>query len=104
MWLYLGLEADERNIQKQELKDEHVCRTCYKRICEKMAILQILLSHLHDNHPEEYIEAFKFAQKSESSIQLSLLDTIQKGSMYSAKSPRARELNRALGYVLAKDM
>jgi len=29
-WQYFGLEADEKNIPKQELEDQPVCRKCYK--------------------------------------------------------------------------
>ena len=29
---YFGLDADEKNIPKQHLEDQPVCRKCYKRV------------------------------------------------------------------------
>ena len=62
VWQYFGLEADEKNIPKQELEDQPVCRKCYKRVRAKHGNTSNLLSHLRDNHPDEYAEASKFVQ------------------------------------------
>ena len=88
---------------KQELEGQPVCRNCYKRVWAKRGNTLNLLSHLHDNPPppKECTETSKFVLKCESPT---LLETVQKGNMYGAKSPQARELNRAVGYFLAKDM
>ena len=55
VWQYFGLEADEKSIPKQELEDQPVCRKCYKRVRVKHGNTSNLLSHLHDNHPDEYM-------------------------------------------------
>ena len=60
VWQYFGLEADEKNIPKQELEDQPVCRKCYKRVRAKHGNTSNLLSHFRDNHPDEYAEASKF--------------------------------------------
>ena len=60
VWQYFILEADEKNIPKQEVEDQPVCRKCYKRVRAKHGNTSNLLSHLCDNHPDEYAEAYKF--------------------------------------------
>ena len=98
VWQYFGFEADEQNIPKQDLEDQPVCN---KRIRAKHGNLSNLLAHLRDNHPEEYAEASKFVHKGESSTasrQPTLLESVQRGSMYDPKSAQARDLNHAVGY------
>ena len=106
IWEYFGLEADEHNIPKQGLDDQPICRKCNKRVRVKHRNTTNLLAHLRDNHPEEFAEASKFVHRGEpstSSRQPTLLETVQKSSMYDPKSVQARDLNHAVGYVLAKD-
>ena len=54
------VEADEKNIPKQELEDQPVYTKCYKWVRVKHDNTSNLLSHLCDNHPDEYAEASKF--------------------------------------------
>ena len=107
MWQYFGLEAGEHNIPKHDLEDQPVCRKCNKQIRAKHGNTSNLLAHLRDHHPEEYAEASKFVHKGEPSTasrQPTLLESVQRGSMYDPKSAQARDLNRAVGYFLAKDI
>ena len=60
VWQYFDLETDEKNILKQELEDQPVCRKYYKQVWVNHGNTSNLLSHLRDNHPNECAEASKF--------------------------------------------
>ena len=75
VWQYFILEADEKNISKQEVEDQPVCRNCYKQVRVMHDNTSNLLSHLRDNHPNEYTEAsYKFVHFG---VQMSIISKYQ---------------------------
>jgi len=59
-----------------------------------------LFAHLQDNHPEIYAELSAQRPPNQPTIR----EVIERGKRYDAGSRRAKELDHAVSYFLAKDM
>ncbi len=106
VWNYFGLQVDEDGKILPQEEDKPVCRACKKAVPAKGGNTTNLLTHLRDHHPELYAEATPSSSRATSSsrCQPTLREVVTKGKAYDSKSLRARELNRAVAYFIAKDM
>ena len=113
VWDYFGLEAEEDGTVSKQTESCPVCHKCYT---------SNLFSHLRDKHPV----LFKEASKGKGTVAASssregdatttttsgpttrpqgtLSEAIKRRQLYSADSPKAQKINKAVVYYLAKDM
>ena len=100
VWMHFGLNCDEDGTPIPTEIDKPVCRHCHKAVLAKRSNTSNLFSHIKDNHPEIYAELT--AQRS--SNQPTIGEVVERRKKYDAGSRRAKELDHAIAYFLAKDM
>ena len=122
VWNYFGLEANKGGTPKPDKNP--ICRSCKRSIPAKGGNTSNLMAHLKEHHAELYVEALS-AQKSKdrrknvvdsdsastsgtgkhsvSAPTNNIKEVLLASRKYTANSPQALELNKAVTYFIAKD-
>ena len=126
VWNYFGLEANKGGTPKPDKNP--ICRSCKRSIPAKGGNTSNLMAHLKEHHAELYVEALS-AQKSKDRLYNkrknavdsdsastsstgkqsarqstdSIKEVLLASRKYTANSPQALELNKAVTYFIAKD-
>ena len=126
VWNYFGLEANEQGTPKRDKDQTPVCRSCKKSIPAKGGNTSNLMAHLKEHHAELYVEALsaqksrdrstkgKYAVDSDGTSTSNskhsarhpsenIKEALLAGKKFTANSPQAIELNKAVTYFIAKD-
>ena len=108
VWERFALSATEDGKVLEKEQDRPICRLCGRGVQAKGSNTTNLYQHLREHHPLIYAEtapklASKKGESSNSTSQMTLVDTIAKSVKYGSHSTQAKELNRAVTYYIAKD-
>ena len=108
VWERFALSATEDGKVLENEQDRPICRLCGRGVQAKGSNTTNLYQHLREHHPLIYAEtapklASKKGESSNSTSQMTLVDTIAKSAKYGSHSTQAKELNRAVTYYIAKD-
>ena len=109
IWRYFGISANSENISIAGAENKPTCKTCHKDVPSKGGNTTNMFPHLEDQHPALYNEVMKESKRTHSGTAKAatvntITSCIEKTSYYDPCSKQAKEMNKAIGYFLAKDM
>nr|XP_017213371.1 zinc finger BED domain-containing protein 1-like [Danio rerio] len=109
VWKYFGFQ---KNAEGLLIEDGFpLCKTCGRKVAAKHGNTSNMFAHIRDNYPLQFREiksghasSSAGSSSAEAIVQPTVQEAFQRQASYGPSSHRAKEINHAIAYCIAKDM
>ncbi|XP_051771149.1 E3 SUMO-protein ligase ZBED1-like [Ctenopharyngodon idella] len=108
-WKYFGFQKNAEGLLVED--SFPLCKTCGWKVAVKHGYSSNMFAHLRDNHPVQFREiksthasSSAGSSSAEAILQPTVKEAFQHQASYGPSSHRAKEINHAIAYYIAKDM